>query len=159
MARIRVGNAPWSEFRVQLFRKTRSLLRNVFFSQREDQDVDREHCAKQQLGHGFQFFLSDCLFALRQLRKSAAFTTVTVLTLTLGIGANTAIFSILDAVLIRPLPYPNPERLVKAGTYDLRSGDFYGTTSYPDFIDWNEQNRFFDHLANAWHSAQGRSFV
>src|ERR1700722_14397866 len=90
---------------------------------------------------------SDCRFGLRQLRNSPGFTVVVILTLTVGIGATPAIFSICSAVLIRPLPYPYPERLLKADVYDLKSGDSYGATSYPDFQDWNEQNHFFDHLA------------
>ena len=128
--------------------KIRSFLRNIFSSGSVTSDVRQEiRCRNQHLGNWFQGFFSDCRFALRQLRKSPALTTVIVLTLALGIGANTAVFSILDAVLIRPLPYPNPKRLVRAGTYALKSGEFYGTTSYPDFIDWSEQNHFFEHLA------------
>lgn len=91
--------------------------------------------------------LLDCRFALRQLRRSRGFTAVAILTLALGIGANTAVFSILDAVLIRSLPYPNSERLVRAGSLDLKSGQFVGKTSYPDFLDWSAQSRLFDKLA------------
>src|SRR5580658_336716 len=90
---------------------------------------------------------SDCRFAVRQLRKSPGFAVIAILTLALGVGANTAIFSICSAALIRPLPYPHPERLVKASVYDLKSGDVYGETSYPDFMDWSEQSHSFDYLA------------
>jgi putative ABC transport system permease protein len=90
---------------------------------------------------------ADCRFALRQLRKSPGFTAIAILTLALGVGANTAVFSICSMVLIRPLAYPHAERLVKANVYDLKSGDLYGSTSYPDFVDWSEQNHFFSHLA------------
>ena len=100
---------------------------------------------------GCEFVLETCWqdlrFGARMLRKNPGFTAVAVLTLALGIGANSAVFSILDAVLIRPLPYPHAERLVKADTYNLKSGDFYGKTSYPDFMDWTEQNHSFDKLA------------
>src|SRR3984957_4975684 len=90
---------------------------------------------------------SDCRFAVRQLRKSPGFAVIAILTLALGVGANTAIFSICSVVLFRPLAYPHAERLVKANVYDLKSGDLYGSTSYPDFVDWSEQNQFFDCLA------------
>jgi len=96
----------------------------------------------------------DLRFGFRTLRKNPGFTAVAVLTLALGIGANSAVFSILDAVLIRPLPYPHAERLVKADTYNLKSGDFYGKTSYPDFMDWNEQNHFFEKLT----AYEGKTF-
>ena len=89
----------------------------------------------------------DVRYALRQLGKNPGFTAVAVLTLTLAIGANSAVFSILDAVFIRPLPYPNAGQLVKVNTYDLKSGDLYGKTSYPDFVDWSQQNRFFRRIA------------
>jgi putative ABC transport system permease protein len=89
----------------------------------------------------------DLRYGVRMLTKAPQFATVAVLILAFGIGANTAVFSILDAVLIQPLPYPNAERLVKADVYDLKSGDFYGKTSYPDFEDWSEQSHFFNPLA------------
>jgi putative ABC transport system permease protein len=102
---------------------------------------------RKRIENSLRTLLSDCRFALRQFRKSRAFAVVALLTLAVGIGANTAVFSILYAVLIRPMPYPNAGRLVKAGTYDLKSGNLYGKTSYPDFVDWSEEDHFFDHLA------------
>src|SRR5580658_4990958 len=108
----------------------------------------KEQVRDERIGNWLHSVLSDCRFALRQLRKSPAFTVVAVLTLALGIGANTAVFSILDAVLIRPLPYPHAERLVKVNTYNLKSGDSYGKTAYPDFVDWSEQNHFFRKIAS-----------
>ena len=107
----------------------------------------KEQVREERLGNWLHSVLSDSHFALRQLRKSPAFTTVAILTLALGIGANTAVFSILDAVLIRPLPYPHAERLVKLGAVDLKSGQFNGKTSYPDYLDWREQGHLFDKLA------------
>jgi predicted permease len=95
----------------------------------------------------FENFLADVRFGSRMLRKDFAFSTVAILTLALGIGLNTGMFSILDAALLRPLPFPNPELLVKADTYDLKSGTFYGNASYPDFEDWRKANPFWQSLA------------
>ncbi|HUN64403.1 MAG TPA: ABC transporter permease [Candidatus Sulfotelmatobacter sp.] len=107
----------------------------------------KEQVREQRLANCLHSILSDSRFALRQLRKSPAFTSVAILTLAFGIGANTAVFSILDAVLIRPLPYPSSQRLVRLGALDLKSGLFLGKTSYPDFLDWNAQPDLFDKLA------------
>lgn len=102
---------------------------------------------QDRVKHWLSSVRSDCRFAVRQLRKSPGFTAIAFLTLAFGVGANTAIFSICDTVLLRPLPYPHAERLVKANVYDLKSGDLYGATSYPDFTDWTDQNHFFSNLA------------
>jgi len=88
----------------------------------------------------------DVRFGVRMLRKSPGFTAVAILTLALGIGLNTAMFSILDAVLLRPLPYPDANRLVKAEGYDVSSGEVLGTASYPDFLDWGKDSPFFSSL-------------
>jgi putative ABC transport system permease protein len=88
-------------------------------------------------------------YAIRMLLKQPGFTAIAVLTLALGIGANTAIFSVVNAVLLRPLPYPNQEQLVSLGSYDMRSGKpkVLDSISYPDFADWRAQNQVFAGMA------------
>src|SRR5437879_3118141 len=84
-------------------------------------------------------------FALRQLRKSPGFTFVAVLTLALGIGANTAIFSIVNAVLLRPLPYPNADRIMVLNESSGPGQDY--SVALPDYFDWQRDNTVFKHLA------------
>jgi putative ABC transport system permease protein len=87
--------------------------------------------------------LNDIRYGLRQLIKHPAFSIIAILTLALGIGANTAIFSVVNAVLLKPLPFPEPEQLIAVGMTDTRQkGDTnLNSLSYPDFFDFRDQNR------------------
>jgi putative ABC transport system permease protein len=88
-------------------------------------------------------------YALRMLGKQPAFTAIAVLTLALGIGANTAIFSVVNAVLLRPLPFKDSDRLVALSSFDtrLRVAQPLDSVSYPNFVDWRAQNSVFSHVA------------
>ena len=92
-------------------------------------------------------FLQDARYAIRMLRKNPGFTVVAVLTLALGIGANTAIFSVVYAVLLKPLPYANPNQLVSAFQANTQEGVPEDGTSYPNFEEWRAQNHVFSDLA------------
>jgi predicted permease len=94
----------------------------------------------------------DVRYALRQLRKSPSFTTVTVLTLALGIGANTAIFSVVNGVLLNPLPFHDASRIVSM--FEATPNFFKGSISYPNFVDWQRDNRSFEAMA-AYRSTDG----
>ncbi|HEX3119634.1 MAG TPA: ABC transporter permease [Candidatus Acidoferrum sp.] len=83
----------------------------------------------------------DIRYAVRVLAKQPGFTLVVVLTLALGIGANTAIFSVVNAVILEPLPFSESQRLVAVQGTDVHLGDMHRTLSYPDFADFRAQNR------------------
>jgi len=94
----------------------------------------------------------DIRYALRQLRKSPSFTAVTVLTLALGIGANTAIFSVVNGVLLNPLPFHDASRIVSM--FEATPNFPQGSISYPNFLDWQRDNRCFEAMA-AYRSTDG----
>jgi putative ABC transport system permease protein len=97
----------------------------------------------------------DLRFGARTLRKNPGFTAVAILTLALGIGPNTAMFSVLDAVLLRPLPYPRADRLVVIGEVTAQHRKL--SVSYPDFEDWEHQQDVFGSLA--FYRAQSLNFT
>ena len=92
-------------------------------------------------------FLHDMRFALRMLLKNPGFTIVAVIALALGIGANTAIFSVVNTVLLRPLPYKDPERLVMVWEDASKTGYPRDTPSAANYVDWRDQNQVFEGMA------------
>src|SRR5579864_573865 len=91
--------------------------------------------------------LQDLRYELRALLKSPRFTSIALITLVLGIAANVAIFTFVDAALLRPLPYRDASRLMEV--YDTRTAEVFTQfeASYPDFLDWRAQQQVFDGLA------------
>lgn len=98
----------------------------------------------------------DLTFAVRQFRRSPGFAVTAVLTLALGIGSTTAIFSLIDGILLRPLPFPQPDRLVAIDTLEFPPGVAPSNIaaanslgdSYPNFFDWRRQSHGFESLAS-----------
>src|ERR1700704_5544280 len=90
--------------------------------------------------------IQDLRFALRSLLRLPVFSVVAVMTLALGIGANAAVFSAVNAVLLRSLDYRNPDRIVALST-DWRKTGTHGTVSAPDFHDWHDRTRSFAAMA------------
>ena len=93
--------------------------------------------------------IADLRFALRQLRISPVFALAAIITLAVGIGANTAVFSVVNAVLLRPLPYEEPDRLVVVRSLDVRGTPHPSDLSYPTFFHFRKANEVFDHFVSS----------
>jgi putative ABC transport system permease protein len=91
--------------------------------------------------------MNDLRYALRGLLRKPLFTVLIILTLALGVGANAAIFSVVNGVLLRPLPYPQPDRLMMVWVYNPRQGFDKDVATYPTFSDWRTQSHSFENLA------------
>jgi putative ABC transport system permease protein len=107
----------------------------------------KEQCRDTRKVNWIQDFLQDFRCAARTLRKSPAFTAVAILTLALGIGANSAIFSVVDAILLRPLPYPQPDRLVRIWESSVRYDSSRNVVNPFNFLDWRDRSQSFESMA------------
>ena len=91
--------------------------------------------------------LNDLVYALRNIAKQPLFYVVATVTLALGIGANAAVFTVVNAVLLRPLPYPQPDRLMMVWTYNPRQGFDKDVATYPNFEDWRRASTLFERMS------------
>ena len=136
--------------------------------QRGESPVAAAHVARRELGNfllirevtedmwggrWWRDLLEDVQYGLRVLWKNPRFLTAAVLTLALGIGANTALFSIVNGVLLNPLPYPDPEQLVTL--HESKPNFSTGSISFPNFLDWQKDNQTFSSMA----VQRGTSFI
>src|SRR3979409_471395 len=96
-------------------------------------------------GEKMNTFWQDIRFAVRMLRKNWSLTAIVVVVLALGIGANTAIFSVVNATLLQPLPYTDPDNLVRLSEDSPNVPQM--SISYPNFLDWREHNKAFSGIA------------
>jgi putative ABC transport system permease protein len=111
----------------------------------------KEQVREVRMGQVLETIWQDLRYGARMLWKRPSFTLVAIMTLALGIGANTAIFSVVNGVLLRPLPYYEPERLVMVWAEQPIQQAHLGVTDYPvtnaDFVDWRNQNQVFEEMA------------
>jgi putative ABC transport system permease protein len=110
----------------------------------------KEDCRQQRRGFWLETLWADARYALRILRKAPGFTAIAILTLALGIGANVAIFSVLDTVVLKPLPYPQADRLALIWTGFKTAGQTRVPFSGPDMVDLKQRSRLFQVVGGAW---------
>jgi putative ABC transport system permease protein len=126
------------------------LKADILCSEDTEPSIDRwlevgERAARRRRWIVLGDFWQDLHYALRAFRKSPAFFLVSLLTLAIGIGSGIAIFSVLEAVLLRPLPFPQPDRLVMVWHANLDNGNLF-PLSGPDYYDWKEESTSFEDL-------------
>jgi putative ABC transport system permease protein len=107
----------------------------------------KEECRDARRVTWLQDLAQDLRYALRMLRRNPGFALAAISTLALGIGATVAMFSIVDTLVLKPLPFPSADRLVRVESVFASTGRGSGIASYPDFIDWRARNHVFDGMA------------
>jgi putative ABC transport system permease protein len=110
----------------------------------------KEEIRESRAGYNLDSLFQDARFGLRMLLKTPGFTVVAVATLALGIGANTAIFSLVNGILLRPLPFPDSERIIYFEGKNPEAGITDSNISYLDFTDWSQQSDLFASTAAYW---------
>ncbi len=132
--------------------KTATEARTIALREFGPVEQTKEECRETRHVQWIQDLVQDFRYSVRMLRETPGFTAVAVLTLALGIGANTAIFSVVDAVLLRSFPYPDPNQLVVISGVPLKQPDALSGISYRDFREYRDQNRVFSEMAgNTFH--------
>ena len=117
-------------------------------------DQSKEECRDARGVGLIENIMRDISYSLRILLKNYAFTIVVILTLALGIGANTAIFSFANGILLRPLPYPQSDRLAVLDETALKRGIDSMSVSFPNFLDWREQNKVFEDIGTYYGTSR-----
>jgi putative ABC transport system permease protein len=110
----------------------------------------KEEVRSNRAGFAIETFFQDVRYGLRSLRKKPGFTVTAVIALALGIGANTAIFSVINAVLLRSLAYRDPGGIVMVWERSLRGGRSQNSVSPANFLDWKRQSKSFEQIAASW---------
>ncbi|MEP7381628.1 MAG: ABC transporter permease [Gemmatimonadota bacterium] len=117
--------------------------------------LDRRTNATRQRRDYWGDLQQDIAYAIRTLRRSPGFALAAIITLALGIGANTAIFSVVNSVLLRPLPFPQPEALYQAWSSNVKDGLPKATVSPVDLDDWRSQRRLIQDMGGYWYASGG----
>ncbi len=113
----------------------------------EGEELAKENVRDVRAGARLELIAREVRYAFRGLRRAPGFTALALLTLVIGIGGNTVIFSLVDALLLKPLPFPEPDRLVavlESSQDDLEGGSL---VTAPNYLDWEQRNRVFDRMA------------
>lgn len=141
-ALIRDGHSPSDAHRIAL-----EEFGDVAAARAELASIDRAHASRIALRDWLGSWMQDVRFAMRGLRARPVFTLTILLTLALGVGANAAIFSVVDAMLLRALPFAEPDRLVHLWERFQTKVDNRSEASYPDYLDWRARTKSFTDLA------------
>ncbi|HLW97505.1 MAG TPA: ABC transporter permease [Candidatus Acidoferrales bacterium] len=145
----------WASLALEIRRAEQPLAEKIAATVPENwrEAMREENLRKRRGGNMFADLFQDVQYALRMLRKSPGFAALVVLTLALGIGANSTIFSVINGVLLRPLPYSEPEQLVRVLESNPRKGWPTFSVSPPNFLDWRAQAHSFAGLAATENNA------